>query len=527
MSYTALYRKFRPDNFEDVKGQEHIVTTLKNQIKAERIGHAYLFTGTRGTGKTTVAKIFAKTVNCESPVEGSPCGNCASCRSIAGGASMNVIEIDAASNNGVDNIREIVDEVSYSPAEGKYKVYIIDEVHMLSIGAFNALLKTLEEPPSYVIFILATTEVHKIPITILSRCQRYDFRRITIDTIAGRMRELMEAEQVQIEDKALRYVAKMADGSMRDGLSLLDQCIAFHLGQELTYDMVLNVLGAVDTEVFGRLFRSVLGADVLSCIGILEEVVMQGRELAQFVSDFTWYLRNLMLAKATDNIEDVIDASTENLARLKEEAGMAELDAIMRYIRIFSELSGQLRYASQKRILTEIALIKLCRPAMETTDDALLERIRQVEDKVENAAILSEGMDLTGLGSGMPPMTGSMPSREKPVLPKAIPEDVKQLVSKWQSVVGNTENPMKMYLKSAKLSLGGDNRLQVVLQDGIASDYFLKNETNREQLERVVSDFAGKQIAIDFQVVGNEREFEDSYVDLTKLIHMEIEEVDE
>ena len=202
MSYTALYRKFRPDNFEDVKGQEHIVTTLKNQIKAERIGHAYLFTGTRGTGKTTVAKIFAKAVNCESPVEGSPCGKCASCRSIASGASMNVIEIDAASNNGVDNIREIVEEVSYSPAEGKYKVYIIDEVHMLSIGAFNALLKTLEEPPSYVIFILATTEVHKIPITILSRCQRYDFRRITIDTIAGRMRELMEAEQVQIEDKA-------------------------------------------------------------------------------------------------------------------------------------------------------------------------------------------------------------------------------------------------------------------------------------------------------------------------------------
>ncbi len=526
MSYTALYRKFRPDNFEDVKGQEHIVTTLKNQIKAERIGHAYLFTGTRGTGKTTVAKIFAKAVNCESPVEGSPCGKCASCRSIASGAGMNVIEIDAASNNGVDNIREIVDEVSYSPAEGKYKVYIIDEVHMLSIGAFNALLKTLEEPPSYVIFILATTEVHKIPITILSRCQRYDFRRITIDTIAGRMRELMEAEQVRIEDKALRYVAKMADGSMRDGLSLLDQCIAFHLGKELTYDMVLDVLGAVDTSVLGRLFRSVLNADVLSCIGILEEVVIQGRELAQFVSDFTWYLRNIMLVKATDNIEDVIDVSTENLARLKEEAELAQLDTIMRYIRIFSELSGQLRYASQKRILTEIALIKLCRPAMETTDDALLERIRHVEDKVENTAILPKEMDLTGLGSGMP-AASSMPAMEKPVLPKAIPEDVKQLVSKWQSVVGNAENPMKMYLKSARLSLGGDNRLQVVLPDGLASDYFIKSEGNREQLERLVSDFAGKQIAIDFQVVGNDREFEDSYVDLTKLIHMEIEEVDE
>ena len=220
MSYTALYRKFRPDLFEDVKGQDPIVMTLRNQIKAERIGHAYLFTGTRGTGKTTIAKLFAKTVNCENPVDGNPCGVCRSCQTIAAGASVNVIEIDAASNNGVDNIREIIDEVSYSPVEGKYKVYIIDEVHMLSIGAFNALLKTLEEPPSYVIFILATTEVHKIPITILSRCQRYDFKRITIETIAGRLHDLMDQEQVQVEEKALKYIAKTADGSMRDALKI-------------------------------------------------------------------------------------------------------------------------------------------------------------------------------------------------------------------------------------------------------------------------------------------------------------------
>ena len=219
MAYTALYRKFRPQDFADVKGQDPIVATLKNQIRAGRIGHAYLFCGTRGTGKTTIAKIFAKAVNCENPSDASPCGECALCRAIASGASMNVIEIDAASNNGVDNIREIVDEVSYSPAEGKYKVYIIDEVHMLSMGAFNALLKTLEEPPSYVIFILATTEVHKIPITILSRCQRYDFKRISIETIAGRMRELTEAEGVLAQERALRYIAKTADGSMRDALS--------------------------------------------------------------------------------------------------------------------------------------------------------------------------------------------------------------------------------------------------------------------------------------------------------------------
>lgn len=276
MSYTALYRKFRPVEFEDVKGQEHIITTLKNQIEANRIGHAYLFCGTRGTGKTTVAKIFAKAVNCEHPVNGSPCGECAMCRSIAAGTSMNVIEIDAASNNGVDNIREIREEVAYRPTEGKYKVYIIDEVHMLSIGAFNALLKTLEEPPEYVIFILATTEVHKIPITILSRCQHYDFKRISIETITDRMRDLMQEEQVEVEEKALRYVAKAADGSMRDALSLLDQCIAFYLGQKLTYDNVLEVLGAVDTDVFSRLLRSVIRRDVPKVLDIVDDLVMQG-----------------------------------------------------------------------------------------------------------------------------------------------------------------------------------------------------------------------------------------------------------
>ena len=243
--------------------------------------------------------------------------------------------------SGVDNIREIVDEVSYSPAEGKYKVYIIDEVHMLSIGAFNALLKTLEEPPSYVIFILATTEAHKIPITIMSRCQRYDFKRITIDTIADRLSELMETEGVHVEDKALRYIAKAADGSMRDALSLLDQCIAFHFGEELTYDKALEVLGAVDTSVFSRLFELTLEKDVTGCIELLEEIVVQGRELSQFVTDFTWYLRNLLLAQSSENIEEVIDVSTENMKRLKAEAEMADMDTTIRYIRIFSELSGR------------------------------------------------------------------------------------------------------------------------------------------------------------------------------------------
>ena len=245
------------------------------------------------------------------------------------------MEVHAESVRCVDNIREIREEVTYRPTEGKYKVYIIDEVHMLSIGAFNALLKTLEEPPEYVIFILATTEVHKIPITILSRCQHYDFKRISIETITDRMRDLMQTEQVEVEEKALRYIAKAADGSMRDALSLLDQCIAFYLGQKLTYDHVLEVLGAVDTDVFSRLLRKVLERDVAGVLDIVEDLVMQGRELTQLAADFTWYLRNLLLVKTSDNIEDVLDVSTENMLQLKEESKMIELDMLLRYIRTF------------------------------------------------------------------------------------------------------------------------------------------------------------------------------------------------
>lgn len=534
MSYTALYRKFRPTVFEDVKGQEHIVTTLKNQIKSGRTSHAYLFCGTRGTGKTTIAKIFAKAVNCEHPVDGSPCGECAICKSIAAGTSMNVIEIDAASNNGVDSIRQIVEEVNYSPAEGKYKVYIIDEVHMLSIGAFNALLKTLEEPPAYVIFILATTEVHKIPITILSRCQRYDFRRISIDTIADRLKELTQKEQVQIEEKAVRYIAKVADGSMRDALSLLDQCIAFYFEQELTYDKVLDVLGAVDTEVFSRMLREILKGDAAAALGVLQDIVLQGRELSQFVTDFAWYLRNLLLIKSADGVEDIIDVSSDNLVHLKEEAHFAENDTIMRYIRILSELSGQIRYATQKRILIEMAIIKLCRPAMETDTASLADRIRQVEEKLEKGIPMAAVNP--GAGSGSVPGNGTVISQgtEKPAgkaeLPKAIPEDIQNVVNRWSRIVDETANPMKSYLKNAYPSLSGDGKLLVVVQDGLPSDYF-KRQENRDQFKSVIGSVTGKDMEIIIQSAENGRNPEDLYPDLTRLvdqaIDMEIEELDE
>ncbi len=539
MSYTALYRKFRPDTFEDVKGQDHIVKTLRNQIKADRIGHAYLFCGTRGTGKTTVAKILARAVNCEHPVDGNPCNECASCRAIASGASMNVIEIDAASNNGVDNIREIREEVAYPPTEGRYKVYIIDEVHMLSIGAFNALLKTLEEPPSYVIFILATTEAHKIPVTILSRCQRYDFRRISQETILKRLEDLMEKEQVDAEEKALRYVAKKGDGSMRDSLSLLDQCIAFYLGEKLTYDRVLEVLGAVDTDVFSELLRLVLAEQITDAIALLDRLILDGRDLTQFVNDFTWYLRNLMLLKASDDMEDILDISTENLAQLREEAAMIRNDTLMRFIRIFSELANSIRYSVNKRVMLEMALIKLCKPEAEKDDLSLIERIRKLERMIEQGiavpgrmpapsgaspssaddgrwdpAMYGANGDSRYAASGVGVPDGgagynSTAGNPEPSLPtaKAAPEDLKKVKAMWKNIIVETSAPFRLALASAEVKYNAqeenDNRLFVVFADFLAERY-INNTDRKRELESIIADKTGKQVEVRFMLAADE-----------------------
>lgn len=516
MAYQALYRKFRPQEFEDVKGQEHIVTTFKNQIKADRIGHAYLFCGTRGTGKTTVAKIFAKAVNCENPIDGSPCGACPSCQAIAAGTSMNVIEIDAASNNGVDNIRQIREEVTYRPTEGKYKVYIIDEVHMLSAGAFNALLKTLEEPPSYVIFVLATTEAHKIPITILSRCQRYDFHRITIDTIAARLMDLMEQEQIDVEEKAIRYVAKAGDGSMRDALSLLDQCIAFHLGEKLTYENVLEVLGAVDTEVFSRLLRQIIDKNVAGAIGTLDELVDEGRELGQLVTDFTWYLRNLLLIQSSDDMEDVLDMSKDNLEALKEEAKLISVEVLMRYIRVFSELGNQVKYASQKRIVIEIAIIKLCRPQMEQDYGSILDRLESLEKRMENGIPLAPAQ--TGAGGGAAPAAPA-PKKE---LPKAIPEDIEAVIKNWKSIISEMGGNTKVYLNKAVPTLGPASELQLVYDDENAYTYLSSNRAEcMDILSNLIENRIGKKVEV--VVKKNETGYsaKDSVPDLRDLIHFD------
>jgi DNA polymerase-3 subunit gamma/tau len=517
MSYTALYRKWRPDRFDDVKGQDAIVTTLKNQVRNDRIGHAYLFCGTRGTGKTTVAKIFARTVNCENPVDGNPCGECPTCRAIASGASMNVMEIDAASNNGVDDIRRIREEVQYSPTTGRYKVYIIDEVHMLSLGAFNALLKTLEEPPSYVIFILATTETHKIPVTIMSRCQRYDFKRITVDTITARLSELSAAEGVSVEDKALRYIAKAADGAMRDALSLLDQCMAFYLGKELKYDNVLEVLGAVDTEVFSRLLRMVVGNDTLGCIGLLDEMVMQGRDLGQFVTDFTWYLRNLLILKTSPDGEDAIDMSTDNLTLLREECGMVDVDSIMRFIRIFSELSNEVKYSGQKRVLVEVALIKLTRPAIEQTRDIgeLAGRVAVLEKRLDEglvnvqAAALQQSAAQGGTvqSSGAQEAAVAMES-----MPDATGEDLDRIVNGWGTLVQRVSSEASWaysILRGSYVQVSDDGSgLVLHVADTIKRNFLLDGKSGLSDLEGLIVNGFGVRANI-ARVIADEQEEDD------------------
>jgi len=385
MAYVALYRKFRPETFEEVKGQDAIVTTLKNQMKNDRVGHAYLFCGTRGTGKTSMAKLLAKAVNCDHPVDGSPCGECESCRKIASGAALNVVEIDAASNNGVDNIRQINEGVQYAPADGKKMVYIIDEVHMLSMGAFNALLKTLEEPPSYVIFILATTELHKVPVTIKSRCQRYDFRRIPYTVIADRMQEILDAEGTKASRDALEFIARAADGSMRDALSLLDQCVSYYLGQELTLDMALEAIGAVDTELFLKLETGIVNDDAEGVMDLVSEVVWRGTELTRFTEDFCMFLRNVLFLKLSPELGRTLDMTEDTIAKLAELGQSIPEDTLVRQIRVLQDMLPELRLSTVKRVALEMGMLRLLRPEMDKDMTGILARLDRLENRADKA----------------------------------------------------------------------------------------------------------------------------------------------
>jgi len=386
MAYMALYRRWRPTIFEDVVGQEHISKTLKNQIKNSGIAHAYLFCGTRGTGKTSMSKIFAKAVNCLHPQDHNPCNQCEICKGIQHESIMDVIEIDAASNNGVDNIRELRENVKYPPTKGRYKVYIIDEVHMLSTGAFNALLKTLEEPPEFVIFILATTESHKIPATILSRCQRFDFKRISEKDIVKWLGRICNELNYETEEEALQLIARNSDGAMRDALSILDQCMAFS-SEKVTREDVINILGTVTDEILFELVDHIIEGNSRNAMALIESLVQSGKDIHQFLNDLIGHYRNLMMTKIAGQQEGIIHLSNESIERLFQQGNKTEINHIMRAVRILSETEAESKWSTQPRVLLEVAIIKLTQPMYDYSMEGLVERISVLEKAIKSGSV--------------------------------------------------------------------------------------------------------------------------------------------
>ena len=388
MSYTALYRRLRPARFEDVIGQEHITTTLKNQIMSNRISHAYLLCGTRGTGKTSTARILAKSINCEICANGDPCGVCSSCKSINSGKSMNVIEIDAASNNGVDNIRDIRDEVKYAPSEGKYKVYIIDEVHMLSTGAFNALLKTLEEPPEHVVFILATTDPQKIPPTIHSRCQRYDFRRISQIEMFDAIKGYMHEENIEIADNALEYITHISDGAMRDALSIIDQLCAFYYGEEITLDKALKATGGADKGILFKLCDAFISRQTTECLEMIKSLIADGRDLNRLVSELLEHFRDMLVAASVKGTTAALDYAPEYIEKLRQQASLIDRNILIYYIEMLSGIQSAVKYSPHPRILLEVACIKICNPHADDGTESLFARVKALEGRFESGSAM-------------------------------------------------------------------------------------------------------------------------------------------
>ncbi|MGG1657860.1 DNA polymerase III subunit gamma/tau [Brevibacillus sp. NRS-1366] len=361
MAYTALYRVYRPQTFQDVVGQEHVTITLRNALRESRLSHAYLFNGPRGTGKTSAAKIMSKAVNCEQPIDGEPCNQCDTCKAISNGSVTDVLEIDAASNRGVEEIRDIRDKVKFAPSDVKYKVYIIDEVHMLTTEAFNALLKTLEEPPSHVIFILATTEPHKLPATIISRCQRFDFHRIPLKVMVDLLRRICESQGVRVEEQALQLVAKMAEGGARDALSLLDQAISYSKDEVRASDL-MQITGTVAQSYFSVLAKHIAKRDVAQVMEQFDQVMVQGKDPEQFLHDFLYYYRDMLLLKTAPQLEEIVERTMID-DQFAEVAKMYTLPDLYATIEICNQALAQLKWSTYARVLVELTLVKMCQPA--------------------------------------------------------------------------------------------------------------------------------------------------------------------
>lgn len=454
--YQVLYRKYRPKVFADVYGQEHVTSTLKNEIKENRIAHAYLFTGSRGTGKTTCAKILAKAVNCENSVDGEPCNECEVCKGLDSGTIYDVVEIDAASNNGVDNIRDLREEANYTPSRGKYRVYIIDEVHMLSTGAFNALLKTLEEPPAHVIFILATTEVHKLPATILSRCQRFDFKRIQPETMSVRLKQVAKLEGMELDDDAAILIARIADGALRDGLSILDQCAG--RSKKIDSALVSEVAGLAGREALYKLTDCICTQNSSSAMTVISELYQNSYDMERLCVEMINHLRNFLIVKTVKDSRGLIICTDDEYNSIISSAENFTLENVIFALDLFQDALTKIKTVANARVELEMAFVKLCEPKLDVNIDSLVDRISKLERAVNRGVNVSQQPAVVESAKPvvaenkqevkaekaveeikndtLPPITSSKPSIE----PKALQGKNETAVNKPQQTVNTVDS---------------------------------------------------------------------------------------